>query len=227
MIEIPHWVQIFVLVGIALVVIVVPIRILYEMTKDTRNRGRRFQELADRLKERFAGVESYRTVFGTSRIHFKHEGRPATVYQPADDQILIKLEPKVEPKFHVIARTLGRLTPAVAVMWDSFRILPRIRTHDPLIDDSIALYATPIFGSYLREATLDGIPAEGKPTGLAESLLILRKMPGVRRFELRMSPAGGFCLLFTLLADDMLYRPDELESAVHHAFQLYDLMVMY
>jgi len=225
-IEIPHWVQVFVLVGIALVVIVVPIRILYEMTKDTRERNRRFKDLADRLGEQFGGVESRRSVFGLARIDFQHEGRPATVYQPADDEILIQLEPKVQPRFHVIARTRSSFTPNVAVMWESMKVLPRILTHDPLIDESIALYATPLFGGYLREAALDGIPAEGKPTGLAESLVILRRMPGVRRFELRMSPAG-FRISFKLRADDMLYRPEELESAVHHAFQLYDLLVMY
>jgi hypothetical protein len=227
MIEIPSWVQVFVLVGIALVVIVVPIRILYEMTKDSRERNRRFQELADRLRERFGGVETRRTVLGLSRIEFKVEGRPASVFQPSDDEILIQLEPRVTPRFHVIARTRSGLTPAVAVMWESLRVLPRILTNDPLIDDSIALYATPLFGNYLREATLDGIPAEGKPTGLAESLVILRKMPGVKRFELRMSPAGGFRVSFKLRADDMLYRPEELESAIHHAFQLYDLLVLY
>jgi hypothetical protein len=226
MIEVPHWIQVFVLLGIALVVIVVPIRILYEMTKDSRDRSKRFQELADRLKEKFGAVEAHRTMFGMSRISFQHDGRPAAVYQPSDDELLIELEPKVEPKFHVIARTRGAMTPPVAMMWESFRLLPRILTHDPLIDESIALYATPIFGSYLREAALDGIPAEGKPTGLAESLVILRSMPGVRRFELRMSPSGGFRVLFRLRADDLFYRPEELESAVHHAFQLYDLLVL-
>ena len=88
MIDVPHWVQVFVLVGIALVVIVVPIRILYEMTKDSRDRSKRFQDLSDRLREKFGGVEAHRTIFGMSRIEFKHEGRPATVYQPADDEIM-------------------------------------------------------------------------------------------------------------------------------------------
>lgn len=226
MIEIPHGIQVFVLVGIALVVIVVPIRILYEMTKDTRERGKRFQDLSDRLREKFGGVEANRTIFGLSRIAFKHEGRPAAVYQPADDELLIELEPRIEPKFHLIARTRGALTPPVAMMWESFRLLPRILTHDPLIDDAIAIYATPIFGSYVRDAALDGIPAEGKPTGLAESLVILRQMPGVKRFELRMSPSGGFRVSFRLRSDDLLYRPEELESAVHHAFQLYDQLVL-
>ena len=226
MIEIPHWVQVFVLVGIALVVIVVPIRILYEMTKDSRERTRRFKELADRLGERFGGVDCRRSVFGLSRIDFRHDGRAATVFQPADDEIMIQLDPKVQPKFHVIVRSLGTFTPAFAVLWESMRVLPRILTHDPLIDESVALYASPLFGGYLREAALDGIPAEGKPTGLAESLVILRRMPGVRRFELRMSPSTGFRVSFKLRADDLLYRPEELESAVHHAFQLYDLLVL-
>jgi hypothetical protein len=226
MIEIPHGIQVFVLIGIALVVVVVPIRILYEMTKDSRDRSKRFLELSDRLKEKFGAVDARRTIFGMSRIEFKHDGRPAAVYQPGDDEILIELEPRIQPKFHLIARTRSAVTPPVAMMWESFRILPRILTRDPLIDDTIALYATPIFGSYLREAALDGIPAEGKPTGLAESLVILRKMPGVRRFELRMSPSGGFRISFRLRADDLLYRPEELESAVHHAFQLYDLLVL-
>ncbi|HLY74226.1 MAG TPA: hypothetical protein VKU80_08920 [Planctomycetota bacterium] len=226
MIEIPHGIQVFVLIGIALVVVVVPIRILYEMTKDSRDRSKRFQDLAERLKEKFGAVDAHRTIFGMSRIEFRHDGRPATVYQPGDDEILLELEPRVEPKFHLIARTRGAMAPPVAMMWESFRILPRILTHDPLIDDAVALYASPIFGSYLREAALDGIPAEGKPTGLAESLVILRKMPGVRRFELRMSPSAGFRVSFRLRADDLLYRPEELESAVHHAFQLYDLLVL-
>ena len=226
MIEIPHWIQVFVLLGIALVVIVVPIRILYEMTKDSRDRSKKFRDLADRLKEKFGSVEAHRSVLGMSRISFRHEGRPATVFQPSDDEILIQLEPKVEPKFHLIARTRGAWAPPVTMMWESFRVLSRILTHDPLIDETIALYATPIFGGYLREAALDGIPAEGKPTGLAESLVILRQMPGVRRFELRMSPSGGFRVSFVLRTDDLLYRPEELESAVHHAFQLYDQLVL-
>ena len=227
MIEIPHWIQISVLLGVALVVIVVPIRILYEMTKDARTRSKRFQDLSDRIRERFQEVQRFPGVFGAARIKFQYEGRAATVSQPADDQIQIRLEPKVEPKFHLIARSRGRLTPAVTMMWDSFRLLSRILTHDPLIDESVALYATPVFGNYLRDALLDGIPAEGKPTGLAESLVILQRMPGIRWFELRMSPGGGFNLIFALRTDDMLYRPDELESAVHHAFQLYDQLVLY
>jgi hypothetical protein len=41
-----------------------------------------------------------------------------------------------------------------------------------------------------------------------------------------MSPSGGFRLSFLLRADDLLYRADELEAAVHHAFRLYDFLVL-
>jgi hypothetical protein len=227
MIEIPSHIQIFVLVGVALVVLIVPIRILYEMTKDTRERTRRLQELAERLKERLGAVRFSRGIFGPHRIHFTYEGRPATLFQAADKELSIHLEPKVEPKFHAIVRTRGPIVLPFAVMWESLRLLRRIRTFDPLIDESMAIYATPVFGNYLRDLALDGIPAQGKPTGLAESLVVLRRAPGVRRFEFRMSPVGGFRISFELRADDLMYRPDELESAVHHAFRLYDLLVLF
>src|SRR4029453_14752171 len=101
-------------VGIALVVIIVPIRILYEMTKDSRERNQRFKDLADRLKERFGGAEAHRTVFrlpaaplfAPPRSPFPPKAPPATIFQPADDEIMIHLEPKVQPKFDVIIRTL-------------------------------------------------------------------------------------------------------------------------
>jgi hypothetical protein len=105
-------------------------------------------------------------------------------------------------------------------------MLPRILTHDPLIDEATLLYASPPFAAYLRELALDGLPAEGKPTGLAESLVVLRKMNGVDRFEFRMSPSGGVRVAFRLRSEDLLFRTEELESAVHHAFQLYDLLVL-
>lgn len=224
--QIPVWIQAFVLAGIGVVILIVPIKVLFEMTRGARDRVRRLHDLADRLKERFGAVQTERGFFGPSRIHFTHEGRAATFLQPDEDELVLRLEPKVRPKFPVLIETLGPISWGFAVMWDSFRILKRVRTHDPLIDDTLAIYASGAFGGFLRELALDGIPAQGKPTGLAESLVVLRRLPGVRRFEFRMSPPGGFRISFRLRADDLLYRPDELEAAVHHAFRLYDLLVL-
>jgi hypothetical protein len=223
---IPSWIQAFVLVGIALVVLLVPIKVLFEMTKGARDRMTRLRDLAGRLKERFGAVRVERGVLGPSLIRFTHEGRPATLSRPEEDEVLLRLEPTVQPGSCLVVETRGAVDWRFAILWDSFRVLGRIRTHDPLIDESLAIYATGSFGGYLRELALDGIPAEGKPTGLAESLVVLRRLPGVHRMKLIMSPPGGFRLALRLRADDLLYRPDELEALVHHAYRLYDLLVL-
>ena len=227
MIDVPSWIQVFVLVGICTLLVVVPLRVLYAMTKESRKRSSRLEDLAERLKGRFEKVELARTFLGPSRIEIRHDGRPASIAQTNDEEILVRVEPKIAPKFHLIARTHRRFSPPVAFLAESLKFLPRVKTYDPLIDDGIAVYANPIFGGYLRVAALDGIPGEGKPQGLAESLVVLRRLPGIRSFELRMSPSGGFRIAFRLESEELVYRPDEMESAVHHAFRIYDVLVMY
>ncbi len=223
---IPGWIQAFVIIGIGLVVLLIPIKVLFEMTKGARDRMSKLRDFAGRLKERFAAVRVERGVLGPSSVRFTHEGRPAIFIRPEEDELILRLEPKVRPGSCMIVETLGGIDWGFAIVWDSFRVLRRVRTHDPLIDESLAIYASGVFGGYLRELTLDGIPAQGKPTGLAESLVVLRRLPGVHRMKLVMSPAGGFRLALRLRADDILYRPDELEAVVHHAYRLYDLLVL-
>ena len=225
--QVPDWIQTFVLVGIGIVILVVPIKVLYEMTKGRRDRTRRFQEVADRLKERFGGVRFDRGILGPHRIHFTCDNRPVTVVQPDVDELAFRLEPKVTPRSHVLIRTRGWVAWPFTILWESLRFLPRVRMQDPLIDDSIDLYASSVFGGYVRELTLEGAASDGKPTGLAESLVVLNRLPGVKKFEVRMSPSGGFRTWFRLRSDDLLYRPDELEAAIHHAFQIYDALVLY
>jgi len=223
---IPPWIQAFVLVGVGLVLLVVPIKVLFELTKGARDRMGKLRDLADRLKERFGAVQVERGVFGPSLIRFTHGGRPAVLLRPEDDEVVLRLEPTVQPGSCMIIRTHGLVDWNYAILWEQFRLLRRVKTYDPLIDEALAIYAAGPFGGLLREMALDGIPAQGKPTGLAESLVVLRRLPGIHRMELRMSPAGGFRLFLRLRADDILFRPDELEAAVHHTFQLYDLLVL-
>ena len=222
-VDIPSWVQTFVLVGIAFVILVVPVRVLYAMTKTSRDRLRRVRDLADRLRERFTEVSVERRLLGPHRIKFKSEGRSLSAALPEDDVLEVRLDPRLAPAFPLVARTRGTLTPSVA--FEGFRMLPRMRTFDPLIDDTVAIYATGAFAGYVREAALAGLPAGGKPQGIAESLLILRRLPGIRHFELRMSRGGGFRVRFDLRSEDLIYRPDELEAAVHHFFRLYEQLV--
>ena len=226
MIEIPGWIQTFVLAGIGLLFVVVPVRVIWGMTREGRERRRKLQELADRLKGRFGPVRIEGGFLGGRRIRLTHEDRPAAIARPRPGEIALRLEPGVEPRAHAVLRTRGRITWPFAWMGESLRLLRRVHMVDPLIDETVAVYASSVYGSYLRELALAGIAPTGKPTGLVESVVVLRRLPGVRSFELRMSPSGGFRIRFRLDADDLLHRPEDVESALHHAFRLYDLMAM-
>ena len=219
---IPSYVQIFVLAGIAALSVLVPLKVLYEATRSGRDRRRKAQELADRLKERLGEAVCDTGFLAPPRVKVSYEGRRATLTPEDEDELRIVLDATVSPRFPIVARTRG----AVGLPWavEGWRVLPLLKTFDPLLDGAVSVYADGAFGAYVRELALDG-PAGGKPAALAESLIVLNRLPGIRAFELRMS-TSGVRLRFELKSGDLLYRPDELEAALHHAFAVYDLLVL-
>ncbi|GEM_PF-6894564 len=223
-IDVPLWIQIFVITGIILILFVVPIRILWEMTKGGRDRRKRIEDFAGRLRERFDEVETKRSVFGTDVIRFKHEGRSVSISLPEKDEVVVRLEVPSPPKFPCVIRTKSGIAWPFAL--EGIRLLPRIRIYDALLDDAVLIHSTRPFGDYLRELALAAVPPKGKPAGIAENIIVLRRAPGLRWFRLMMSEGGGFRVRFRLRAEDLLYRPDELESVVHHATALYDSLVI-
>ena len=225
-IEIPGWIAGFVLGGIALLLVVVPLRVLWDLTRRSRLRARRLRELADRLRGSFEEVRLEGGFPAPSRIRAAHEGRPLALALPRPSELLLRPEPGRTPAAHLILRTRGRWAWPWALQWDSLRLLRRVRTGDPLVDETMAVYASPALGTWIRELALLGTDAGGKPSPLVESLVILRRLPGIGRMELRISPAGGFLVRFRLRAEDLLYRPEDVEAAAHHAFRLFDLLAM-
>lgn len=226
MIEIPDGIRTFVLAGIGLLFVAVPLRVAWGMTRESRDRRRRLRELAGRLGGRFGSVRIEGGWLGPRRILLECEGRPAAVAQPSPGEIAVRVEPGAAPRAHAVIRTRGRFGRPFAWMAESFRFLRRVRTLDPLIDDSMDVYASASFGALIRELARDGVSPAGKPEGLVESLTVLRRLPGTAGFELRMSPSGGFRLRFRLRDEGLLYRPEDVESALHHAFRLYDLLAL-
>lgn len=225
-IGIPVWIQVFVLGGIALLLVVVPLRVLWEMTRRTRERARRLRELADRLRGHLQGVRLEGGFPGGHRIRAAHEGRPLTLALPSPSELRLRLEADRVPASSLIIRTRGRWNWPWTILWAPPRWLHRARTGDPLVDETLAVYASPTLGSWIRELALSRTDSTSRPSPLVESLVILRRLPGVERMELRISPAGGFLLRLRLRSEDLLYRPEDLESAAHHAFRLFDLLAM-
>lgn len=223
---IPGWIQLFVLGGIALLLIVVPARVLWGMTRRSRERARRLRDLAERLCGHLQDVRLEGGIPAAPRIRATHEGRPLTLTLPSPYELRLRLEPGRSPAARLILRTRGRWDWPWAVQWVPPRWLRRARTGDPLVDETLVIYASPALGSWIRELALRESDPRGNPSALVESLVVLRRLPGVAKMELRISPSGGFLLRLRLRSEDLLYRPEDLESAAHHAFRLFDLLAM-
>jgi hypothetical protein len=223
--QIPPWVPIFVMAGIGLVVVAVPLRLLWKATKSLRARGEKLDQFADRLRERFNEVSQHRGLLGPSSISFKHERRRVSVTVHGLRSVTVRLDETPTPKFACVITTNRRFLPPATLA--GLRLLPRIRTFDSLLDDAVAIYATPVFGAFLRDMIADAITIEGKPSGLVESLICLRRLSGVRRFRLWTAPEGAMAVRLSLRTEDFFFRADQVESVVHHMGTLYDKIVKY
>jgi hypothetical protein len=222
--EIPDWIETFVLVGIGLLIVAVPVRVVYEMTRGSRDRTRRLKDLAERLRERFGSVRLESTFLGPPYLRLESEGRPAILSLPAEDAVAVRLDPGPDPVVRALFRTRRPVRSPFAFTTDGWRVLERVPVADPLVDGAADVYADGGIAAAIRELLSDGVPGSPAPSPLAESLIVLARLPGVREFRLKVSPRGDSRALFRLRAEDLLHRPDEMESAVHHAFRIHDLL---
>ncbi len=210
MIEIPGWIENFVLFGLIFVVIFVPLKVFRDLTKDVRGRLKRVEGLAERLKERFGGVVVERG-FGPPRVRFTHAEKGVLLLAPSTRRLELRLEETISPKFPVRMRS-RRGWPWT---WVGGRLLGRV----PLGDPNWRVWTTPGFGAYLEELARE-------PASFTESLIVLRSLPGVSRVDLTLSPSSGLRLRLDLDQDDLAYRPDALEAALHHARAVHHELVV-
>ncbi|HXG60939.1 MAG TPA: hypothetical protein VNO22_06185 [Planctomycetota bacterium] len=222
--EIPDGIETFVLVGIGLVILAVPVRVVYEMTRGSRDRTRRLRDLADRLRGRFDSVRMESTFLGPPHLRLVHEGRPAVLFLPAEDAVAVRLDPGPDPIVRAIFRSRRPVRPPWAFAAEGWRVLGRVPSAEPLVDEAADIYADAAAAATIRELLTDGAPESAAPSPLVESLVVLSRLPGVRDFRLKISPRGDSRALFRLRTEDLIHRPDEMESAVHHAFRLHDLL---
>jgi len=147
-----------------------------------------------------------------------------TLFFPGEDEILLRLETELHCPLPCVLRSKGGMEWPFA--FEGWRFLRRFRTHEPLLDENVLIYAAPVFGRYIRDLAVDGVQLEGKPRGITESLVVLHRTPGLRRFCLRISGTGGFRIRLKLRTEDLRYRPDEMEAVVHHAIRIFDALVV-
>ncbi|MBI4563556.1 MAG: hypothetical protein HY716_02555 [Planctomycetes bacterium] len=222
---VPAWIETFLLVGVLFVVVAVPVKILWEATRRTRERRQRAAQLADRLREHFSEVRLHRPWLGEDEIHFTHEGFDVTLRIPRPNRIDVAMEahPSTPAALVVRTRRALRLLPAMHGM----QMLERVTTGDPLIDDELELYANPVLAGFLRDRFMDALAAAGDPPAWTESLVVLKRAPGVKRFVLRFAPDRAITLNLKLRTEDLWYRATELEGILHHVRRMNDLLVHY
>lgn len=219
-VQIPTWIQIFVLAGIGLVILAVPLRVFWGATRKTRERLRRSGDFVERLRERFSDVKSHPGILGPATVSFTHRDRKVVASLPSEKTLVVRLDDPSRASLPIVLCTnSGLRTPWTLA---GLRFLPRIHTADPLIDEGIAVYASPVLGAFLMDLIARPEEAAGGEGSIAESLVVLRKLPGVKSFRLVAGPDHPTTIRLRLRAEDMIHRPDELESLVHHLQALHD-----
>jgi hypothetical protein len=208
---IPDWIQTFVLAGLLLLGIAVPLRVLWERTAGARERRERLRGLAERLEERFGAVLADRTALG-DRLRFEQAGGRVALRLDGEDRMELRLEDALAPSAPLRMRS-GRA--GWPWTWIGGRLLGRVRTGDALVDDAWRIWTTPGFAAYLQELAMEPVPGNGA-AAFAASLIDLKSLPGLKRLDLRFSPASGVSLRLRLRGRDLLYRSDLLEALLHH-----------
>ncbi len=217
MFETPSWLETFLFIACAVLFILIPIRVLWASWKGESDRKAKTRELADRLKETFTDVSFSRALFSPAHVFFRHREFSVRVSFPRSGELLLWLDVEKLPSSPLVIRSNRGFQPPFAL--EGWSLPGRAKTGD----ESIVLYGPGSFGSLYRELALSPDDAH---INLAESVTVISRLPGTSRFELRASRSGGFRLRLSLATDDLLYRPEHFESAVHHFVRLYEGIVL-
>lgn len=221
----PDWAYWFLLGGIGLVVVAVPVRILWKATRGRRAYSTRLDHLAVRLRETFSEVVVRRPLLSAATVDFKFERRKVSMVVKSAKHLILTIDEEPDVPLAVVLRS-ARWMKILSVM-EGWEVLSPVPTGDPMLDMDVELYANGIFAGFLRDKILGETPMEGPPTGLAESLIIIKGTPGVKKFYLRFSPRTGTTLDLRLSTEDLFYRSEDLESLLHHVHVFHDFIVNY
>lgn len=209
------------LFSILILLVTVPAGILLRAIRASRENEERASRLATRLREKFSEIIPKRRLFGPPQIAFKTEGRQAHLEVVDARRLRLRLEESPGVPLPVVIRSRGWS------LWPAGGFLQRVSANDPLIDDSMEIYAGSTFAGFLSDRLLDGLDGETSRSELSDSLFVLKGLSGVKRFEFRFAPDLGVGADLRLKTEDLFYRVDELESLLHHLHLLHDRFASY
>ena len=210
----PVYGPILLVAGLLFVTVALPLGLLWRAIRASRKTDERLSRLADRMRERFGEVEPKRPPFGPPRIAFKVDGRKAMLEIPDPKRLRLRVEESPGVPLPVLIRSRNWS------FWPVGGSLQRISMGDAIVDDRIDLYAGSTFAGFISDRLLDGMEGETSRSELADSLVVLKSLSGVKAFEFRFSPDDGVGADLRLKTEDLFYRVEELESLLHHLHEL-------
>ncbi len=178
----------------------------------------RADHVAVRLREVFREV-SPRRGLGAPAIDFKDKGRACRLVLHSARKLSVEMEIQPDVPLPVVIRSRKWLK--IWPVLHGLEALERVVLADAVVDDQVELYANGMFAAFIQDRVMEQVPLDGPPTGLGESLLVLSATPGVRSYEVRFEPGGRDRLHLKLRTEDLLYRPEDLESLLHHVANLH------
>src|SRR5262245_51713289 len=209
------------LFSILFLLISIPLGLLWRAIRGSHEQDDRVGRLAGRLREKFAEVTPRRRFFGPPQIAFKADGRRVHLEIVDKRRLRLRVEEETGVPLPVLIRSRGWS------LWPAGGSLQRLATHDPLIDDSMEIYASTVFAGFLADRFLDGVGGETSRSELGDSLMVLGRLSGVKAFEFRFAPDFGATADLRLKTEDLFYRVDELESLIHHLHELHERFATY
>jgi hypothetical protein len=209
------------MISILVLLVSIPLSFLWRAIKASQGRDELVGRMAARLREKFSEIVPRRPFFGPPRISFKADGLKVHLLIADKKRLGLHIEESPGVPLPVLIRS-RRWS-----IWPAGGLLQRISAHDPLVDDSMEIYASTIFAGFLADRFLDGNAGETSRSELSDSLLVLGNLSGVKAFEFRFVPDHGTMADLKLKTEDLYYRVDELESLIHHLHKLHTRFATY
>src|SRR5688572_674345 len=127
------------MISILVLLVSIPLSFLWRAIKASQGRDELVGRMATRLREKFSEIVPRRPFFGPPQISFKADGLKVHLLIADKKRLGLRIEETPGVPLPVLVRS-RRWS-----IWPAGGLLQRISAHDPLIDDSMEIYASTIF----------------------------------------------------------------------------------
>lgn len=210
--SVPPYLLTFFAAALGLVVAAIFIRSAVQAHARRDEERKRFERLRDALREFAPQAEVEDPVWSGPRITAVFEETHFTIWTPTPRQIIV-LAGDLELGDRLLSHPWVIAYPSrwAPFAWAGLTPIARRRPAWDA-DGDWTFFLPPTLHGYLSAMDHDA--------GVEASLTVLRSLPGVKRARLECDSIGLVTATLALDSDDLMARPDRLESLLHHVRQV-------